>query len=79
MELGARIRALRKEQDLSLEQLSQKSGVALATLSRLDNGTGSATFKTHQKIAGALGIVITDLYRGCERSYDEVAALQPGA
>ena len=79
MELGARIRALRKEQDLSLEQLSHKSGVALATLSRLENGKGSGTFKTHQKIAGALGIVITDLYRGFERSEEEVVVLQSGA
>ncbi len=63
MELGTRLRALRKEHGLSLEQLASKSGVALATLSRMENGKGSGTFRTHQKIAEALGLAITELYR----------------
>ncbi len=76
MELGARIRAFRKEQDLSLEQLSQKSGVALATLSRLENGKGTGTFKTHQKIVAALGLSIIDLYRDFEQPHEETVLLE---
>ena len=59
MDLGGRIRALRKENGLSLEQLSAKSGVALATLSRIENGKGTGTFRTHRRIAEALQIPIT--------------------
>ncbi len=66
MELGERIRVLRKEHGLSLEELAGRSKVALATLSRLENGKGSGTFRTHQKIADALGLAITELYRGFE-------------
>ena len=76
MELGARIRAFRKERELSLEQLSQKSGVALATLSRLENGKGSGTFKTHQKIVEALEIPITDLYQDFEQPEEEAVVVE---
>ena len=61
--LGNRLRSLRKERRLSLEQLAGKSGVALATLSRIENGKGSGTFKTHLRIAEAFGLSLPDLYR----------------
>lgn len=61
--IGDRIRALRKAQRLSLEAMAEHSGVALATLSRLENGKASGTLKTHQKIAEALGLPLAELYR----------------
>ena len=61
--IGGRIRTLRKERRLSLERLAGKSGVALATLSRIENGKGSGTFKTHQRIAEAFGLSLPELYR----------------
>ena len=77
MELGARLRALRKEHGFSLEQLSTKSGVALATLSRIENGKGAGTFRTHQKIAEALGLAITELYRDLKESDQEAILVHP--
>ncbi len=77
MELGARIRALRKEHGLSLEQLAAKSGVALATLSRIENGKGSGTFRTHQRIAEALGLAITELYRDFQEPDEEAVLIDP--
>ena len=76
MDLGSRIRALRKEHGLSLEELAQKSSVALATLSRLENGKGSGTFRTHRKIADALGLAITELYKGFDQPQEEAVLLQ---
>ena len=76
MDLGARIRMLRKEHGLSLEDLSGKSGVALATLSRIENGKGSGTFRTHQRIADALGLAITELYRNLQESEEEAILVQ---
>ncbi len=63
MELGKKLRDLRKESGLSLEQLAARSGVALATLSRIENSKGTGTFRTHQRIAEALGIPLTEMYR----------------
>lgn len=76
MNLGERIRSLRKENGFSLEQLSSKSGVALATLSRIENDKGSGTFRTHRRIAEALEIPVTELYKGLEDSEQEIS-IQP--
>lgn len=77
MELGERLRFLRKERGLSLEQLASKSGVALATLSRIENGKGSGTFRTHQRISDALGLSLPELYRGLETQEQEALLLEP--
>ncbi len=69
--LGERIRSLRKQRNLSLEQVSAKSGVALATLSRIENGKGPGTFRTHRKIAEAFGVSLTDFYRDLQSEEQE--------
>ena len=77
MEFGIRVRTLRKERKLSLEQLSAKSNIALATLSRIENGKGSGTFRTHQKIAEALDLPITEMYRNLEEPEQEAVLIEP--
>lgn len=78
IELGQRIRSLRKEQGLSLEQLAAKSGVALATLSRLENGKGPGTFRTHRRITEALGIPLPEFYLGLEEPSEDATLVEPG-
>ncbi len=77
IQLGSRVRALRKERGLSLENLSAKSGVALATLSRMENGKGSGTFRTHQKLAEALGLSLSELYQNLQMEDAEAHLLEP--
>ena len=77
IKLGTRVRAIRKEKRLSLEQLSAKSGVALATLSRMENGKGSGTFRTHQKLAEALGLSLSELYQNLQLDDAEAHLLEP--
>jgi len=77
MDVGSRIRGIRKELGLSLEQLSAKCGVALATLSRIENDKGSSTFRTHQRIAEALNVPIADLYKGLEQQSHEAILVAP--
>ncbi len=66
MKIGERIRAYRKEKGMTLEELSQKSRVALATLSRMETGKMPGTLKSHSSICRALSISIADLYREIE-------------
>lgn len=68
--LGARIRSLRQEAKLTLAELSKLSGVALATLSRIETGKMTGTLESHQAIAKAFGLPLPDIYR-------EVAAETP--
>ncbi|MEA3488947.1 MAG: XRE family transcriptional regulator [Candidatus Omnitrophota bacterium] len=66
MKIGKRIRQLRKEREMTLEELSGKSGVALATLSRMENDKMTGTLDSHNRICKALNTSITELYREIE-------------
>jgi transcriptional regulator with XRE-family HTH domain len=66
MKIGKRLKALRKEREITLGELSKKTGVALATLSRMENDLMPGTLKSHMAICKVLGVSITDLYRELE-------------
>lgn len=76
--IGSRIRSIRKERRLSLEQLSEKSGVALATLSRIENGKGSGTFKTHRRISEAFGLSLPEFYRDLRPEDQDATLVESG-
>ena len=62
MKIGNKIRDLRKERKMTLQELSEKSGVALATLSRMENNKMTGTLESHISIARTLGITLSDFY-----------------
>ncbi|MFC1703555.1 helix-turn-helix domain-containing protein [Candidatus Omnitrophota bacterium] len=62
MNIGKKIRALRKEKNMTLEDLSSSSGVAVATLSRIETEKMTGTLDSHMNIARALGIDLPELY-----------------
>ena len=53
---------------MTLLELSTKSGVALATLSRMENGKMTGTLESHMNICKALEIPLPNLYRDLEAS-----------
>ena len=63
MYIGTKLHAIRKSKKMSLTELSQQSGVQLATLSRIENMKMVGTLESHINIAKALGIDITELYQ----------------
>ncbi len=73
--LGQRIRKLRKEKGITLVEIAKKTGVAQATLSRIETGTMLGTVESHEKIAEALGTGLSELYSGIDRRYDQIAHL----
>ncbi|WP_329612175.1 XRE family transcriptional regulator [Streptomyces brevispora] len=54
-DLGRRLRALRREQGLSLSELSRRSRVGKGTLSELESGLRNPTLETLYALATALG------------------------
>lgn len=66
--LGARLRAIRKAQKVTLMELAKASGVDYATISRIETGVMTGTFESHIKIAAALGVKVTELYAGIEEA-----------
>ncbi|MCA9394886.1 MAG: helix-turn-helix transcriptional regulator [Candidatus Omnitrophica bacterium] len=62
MYIGNKLKELRKSKGLTLVQLSHKSGVQVATLSRMENLKMTGTVDSHMAIARALGVDVTQLY-----------------
>ena len=73
--LGQRIRQLRKTKGVTLVEMAKKTGVAQATLSRIETGTMTGTLESHEKIAEVLGIGLAELYSGVDRRYEEITHL----
>jgi transcriptional regulator with XRE-family HTH domain len=71
MLIGERIKEIRKLQKMSLSELSQKSGVQIATLSRIEHLKMTGTLESHMKIAQALGVDITLLYSNIAADKDK--------
>ena len=61
MELGANIRRLRGDLGLSLEALSERSGVSRAMLSDIERGVKSPTIRVVSQIAAGLGCSVSRL------------------
>lgn len=74
MKIGKSMRRIRKEQKMTLASLAQKSGVALATLSRMENNKMTGTLKSHVRICDALGISLPELYKDLSSSARTVDA-----
>lgn len=61
--LGERIKFLRKDKKLTLVEVSHRTGIDTATLSRIENGVMTGTVGSHMKIAEVLGLSLPDLYK----------------
>jgi transcriptional regulator with XRE-family HTH domain len=59
--IAANLRALRARRDLSVVELAKRSGVARATLTKLEAGAGNPTVDTLYALADALGASLGDV------------------
>lgn len=65
-QLGMRIRFLRKEKKLSQEDLALEANINKNYLSDLENGRRNPSFEILEKLAVALGISLSELFKGIE-------------
>ncbi len=61
--VGARLRQLRQERGLSIRALARASGLSANALSLIERGRTSPSVSTLYKVADALGVPITALFR----------------
>ncbi len=71
-DLGIKIRDLRRQKKITLIELSKLTGIAQATLSRMETGLMVGTVKSHQKIAETLGISLGELYQGLDSRLEKI-------
>lgn len=62
LDLGQRVRDLRKARDWTLEQAAQQAGLARSTLSKIENGQMSPTYDALKKLATGLEISVPQLF-----------------
>jgi transcriptional regulator with XRE-family HTH domain len=60
--LGSRLRQLRKRSGWTLNQVSAMSGLAISTLSKVENNQTSLTYDNLLKLAEGLGVNIAELF-----------------
>lgn len=67
LDLGARVRELRKARDWTLEQAATQAGLARSTLSKIENGQMSPTYEALKKLAIGLEISVPQLFTPPQR------------
>lgn len=67
LDLGARVRELRKARNWTLEQAATQAGLARSTLSKIENGQMSPTYDALKKLAIGLEISVPQLFTPPQR------------
>jgi DNA-binding NtrC family response regulator len=62
--IGAKIRALRTENSLTLKQVANKTGLSVSLISQIELGKSAASVSTLQKLAAALKVKMAYLFEG---------------
>ena len=73
MFIGEKIRELRKAQNMSLVELAKKSGVQIATLSRMEHLKMTGSVTSHGAVAKALGVELSYLYSDVTKPENRIA------
>ncbi len=72
MLIGDKLHEIRKAKKITLTELAKKSGVQLATLSRIENKKMTGTLESHMAVAKALGIDVVELYSSVIREQKQI-------
>ncbi len=62
--IGETIRTLRKGRDLTLKQMSRRTGLSVSLLSQIERAESSASISSLYKVATALDARVSDLFGG---------------
>lgn len=74
-QIGLRMRAARKSRGMTQSEVSQKTGLDQAYISRLENGTAEGSPAQIMSIARAIGVPIAKLYDDQDETAKKVADL----
>jgi len=67
MKFGSTLRKLRRDRKLTLSDIARKSGIQMATLSRIENNKMTGSLNNHFELAKALGLKLSELFQEFER------------
>ncbi|PPA75441.1 XRE family transcriptional regulator [Achromobacter sp. LC458] len=75
IDLPPRLRTLRRQQALSLEQLAQRTGLTKSYLSKLERGLSEPSISTVLRLAEAYGVGVSQLVGEDGAAQDEVVSV----
>nr|WP_226846526.1 MULTISPECIES: XRE family transcriptional regulator [Achromobacter] len=75
IDLPHRLRTLRRQQTLSLEQLAQRTGLTKSYLSKLERGLSEPSISTVLRLAEAYGVGVSQLVGDDGAAQDEVVSV----
>lgn len=61
-QIGATVRGMRKDRDLTLKQLANKTGLSVSLISQIELGKSAASIATLHKLSAALGVPMSQLF-----------------
>ena len=59
---GKRLRFIRRQKDLTQEQLAEAVGISVEFLSNLERGINAPSFETLEKLAAVLAVSVQELF-----------------
>lgn len=68
--IAQRVREFRKQLGLTVEQLAERSGISKGMLSKIENAQASPSLGTLVKLAAAISVPLTSLFRGLDEEHD---------
>ncbi len=77
MKLGERLRFLRKQNQLTLKDLSQLANLSVPYLSDMERGEVNPSIESLQKVAKAFDMTVRDLFSGVEELGESVSTIYP--
>ena len=70
--IGREVRAFRRQQEITVAELSTFTGLSVGMLSKIENGNTSPSLTTLQTLANALSVPLTSFFRRFEESREAV-------
>lgn len=70
--IGREVRAYRKQQEITVADLSASTGISIGMLSKIENGNTSPSLTTLQTLANALSVPLTSFFRSFEEDRQAV-------
>lgn len=68
--IAQRVREHRQQLGLTVAQLATSSGISKGMLSKIENGQASPSLGTLARVAAAINVPVTSLFRGLEEEHD---------
>lgn len=70
--IAQRVREYRQQLELTIAQLSERTGLSKGMVSKIENAQASPSLTSLASVATALGVPVTALFRGLEEEHDAI-------